>query len=262
MATRITLDEGTGRATIHERGGREIKGTYTEIGNQLHITVEGDDRTYEIREQISDNEVRATQFSKKGMLIGYTRVSTTDQDTSLQIDALEDIGCDRIFTDQASGVKVDRPELARALDILRAGDTLAVYRLDRLGRSLKHLVEVVEGLQERDVALRTIVEGFDTTTANGKLVFHVFAAMAEFERELIRERTLAGLQSARARGRLGGRPKTMDERKVATAKKLYEAGTLVMDICKTLGISKATFYRTVPTNGDRSTPESLQHTSG
>jgi len=254
MATRIELDEEIGRATIHERSGRRIGGSYTEIGNQLHITVEGDDRVYEIREQISDSEVRATQVVRQGMLIGYARVSTTDQDASLQHDALEDIGCNRIFTDQASGMKVDRPELARALDILRAGDTLAVYRLDRLGRSLKHLVEIVESLQDRDIALRTIVEGFDTTTANGKLVFHVFAAMAEFERELIKERTLAGLQSARARGRLGGRPKTMDERKIATAKKLYDAGTLVMDICRTLGISKATFYRTVPTNGDRNAP--------
>jgi len=262
MATRIMLDEGTGRATIHERGGREVRGAYTQVGNQLRITVEDGDRVYEIRERISDSVVRATQVIGQGMLIGYARVSTTDQDASLQHDALEGIGCDRTFTDQASGMKVDRPELARALDILRAGDTLAVYRLDRLGRSLKHLVEIVEDLQERDIALRTIVEGFDTTTANGKLVFHVFAAMAEFERELIRERTMAGLQSARARGRLGGRPKTMDERKVATAKNLYDAGTPVMDICKTLGISKATFYRTVPTNGDRNAPESLQHISG
>ncbi len=139
-------------------------------------------------------------------LFGYARVSTADQNPDLQLDALRAAGCSRIFIDYASGAKTARPELARALDHLRAGDTLIVWKLDRLGRSLPHLVETVKALSDRDVGLRSLQDPIDTTTPGGRLVFHVFAAMAEFERDLIRERTNAGLAAARARGRVGGRP--------------------------------------------------------
>ena len=144
-----------------------------------------------------------------GHLLGYARVSTTDQRPGLQVDALERAGCYRVFTETASGARADRPVLAQVLDQLRPGDTLIVWKLDRLGRSLRHLVDVVTGLADRGVGFRSLQESIDTTTPGGKLVFHVFAALAEFERDLIRERTSAGLAAARARGRHGGRPSVM-----------------------------------------------------
>jgi DNA invertase Pin-like site-specific DNA recombinase len=144
-----------------------------------------------------------------GHLLGYARVSTTDQQPRLQVDALKRAGCYRVFTETASGTCADRPTLEQVLDQLRPGDTLVVWKLDRLGRSLRHLVDTITELAERGVGFRSLQEAIDTTTPGGKLVFHVFAALAEFERDLIRERTAAGLAAARARGRHGGRPSVM-----------------------------------------------------
>ncbi len=181
------------------------------------------------------------------MLIGYARVSTNEQNLDLQRDALLKAGCSEknIFTDKITGTKAERIGLAQALSHLRAGDTFVVWRLDRLGRSLKHLIETVTKLREQNIAFKSITENIDTSTATGQLVFHIFGALAEFERNLIRERTIAGLESARARGRLGGRPElTGASSKVAMAKKLYADKTNVIDdICKTLHISRATLYR-------------------
>lgn len=150
------------------------------------------------------------------MVVGYARVSTSDQNTMLQIDALHKADCERVFQESFSGASRERPELNRCLDMLRAGDTLTVWRLDRLGRSLKDLVSIISDLETRGVGFRSLTEAIDTTTAGGKLVFHIFAALAEFEHSLIRERTKAGLAAARARGRKGGRKRkmtTMDARK-------------------------------------------------
>jgi DNA invertase Pin-like site-specific DNA recombinase len=180
------------------------------------------------------------------MLVGYARVSTQDQGIALQCDALEAIGGTKIFSDVASGATTHLPSLEAALEFARQGDTLVVWKLDRLGRSLKDLIERVNDLQARGVGFKSVQENIDTTTANGQLFFHIFGAIAQFERELIRERTLAGLQSARARGRLGGRPQALDARPRALAVTLYhESSTAVKDICATLGISKATLYRYV-----------------
>ena len=140
------------------------------------------------------------------MLVGYARVSTQDQDLSLQLDALQAAGCDKVYTEKASGAQRNRPQLQAALDYMRGKDTLVVWKLDRLARSLKQLIETVEELGERGIGLRSLTEALDTTTSGGKLVFHLFAALAEFERSIIRERTRSGLQAARRRGRLGGRP--------------------------------------------------------
>ena len=183
-----------------------------------------------------------------GMLIGYARVSTGEQNLDLQIDALDAAGCERerIYTDEMSGVKAERPGLQEAWMQLRTGDTLVVWRLDRLGRSLKDLVNRIEELQQRGIGFRSLQEALDTTTAAGKLQFHVFSALAEFERELIRERTLAGLRAARARGRKGGRPKAMTPDEVRLAARLMSDPTLQVDeICTTLGVSRATPYRYV-----------------
>jgi DNA invertase Pin-like site-specific DNA recombinase len=179
------------------------------------------------------------------MLIGYARVSTQDQTLALQQDALNKAGCDQIFADTASGSSVERTGLEQAISHLREGDTLVVWRLDRLGRSLRHLIDTITALDARGIGFKSITENIDTTTSGGKLVFHIFGALAEFERDIIRERTNAGLQAARARGRLGGRPKRQpSSRKVTMAKALYADKTnSVQDICKTLGISRATLYR-------------------
>ena len=179
------------------------------------------------------------------MLIGYARVSTTEQILDLQQDALEKIGCSKIFTDVISSAKPERPGLTDALAYVRQGDILVVWRLDRLGRSLKELIEIVKDLNNRKVEFQSITENIDTTTPGGKLTFHLFGALAEFERDIIRERTQAGLQAARARGRLGGRPKALNTpNKVAIAQSLYDNKTNTIDeICKTLNISRATLYR-------------------
>jgi DNA invertase Pin-like site-specific DNA recombinase len=178
------------------------------------------------------------------MLIGYARVSTHEQTLALQQDALTKADCTRVFTDTASGARADRPGLEEALDFVRAGDTLVVWKLDRLGRSLPHLLETIAGLQERGIGFKSLTEQIDTTTSGGKLIFHVFAALAEFERDVIRERTRAGLQAARARGRTGGRPRSLDARELAQARSLHkDPANTIADICATLGISRATFYR-------------------
>lgn len=178
------------------------------------------------------------------MFIGYSRVSTTDQSLDLQNDELQKAGCEKIFSDTASGAKTERLGLAEALSYAREGDILVVWKLDRLGRSLPHLIETVQKLQERGVGFKSLRECIDTTSTGGKLVFHIFGALAEFERELIRERTKAGLTSARARGRIGGRPKALDESKAQIARSLHaDQKTSISQICKTLGVSRATLYR-------------------
>jgi len=178
------------------------------------------------------------------MYIGYSRVSTSDQNPDLQLDALKKEECHQIFSDTASGARTDRPGLDEALAFLRGGDTLVVWKLDRLGRSLKHLIEVINTLKERGIYFKSIQESIDTSTSGGKLIFHVFGALAEFERDIIRERTMAGLKAARARGRKGGRPRLMDDKKIAMAKSLMADKTnTVNQVCKTLGVSRSTLYR-------------------
>ncbi len=177
------------------------------------------------------------------MLIGYARVSTDDQNLHLQRDALGGAGCDRIFEDRRSGARTDRPGPAAALDVVRRGDTLVVWRLDRLGRSLKDLIELAERLDAAGVGLRSLHDAIDTGSSGGRLVFHMFGALAEFERNLVRERTQAGLSAARARGRLGGRRKVLDPDKRRLAVQLYqERKHTVMEICRLMGISKPTLY--------------------
>ena len=187
----------------------------------------------------------------KSMLIGYARVSTTEQILDLQQDALKKIGCHKIFTDIISSAKPERPGLRDALAYVRGGDTLVVWRLDRLGRSLKELIEIVKDLNTRNIDFQSITEHIDTSTPGGKLVFHIFGALAEFERDIIRERTKAGLAAARARGRLGGRPKVQTlntPKKVAIAQALYNDKTnSIAEICTTLNISRATLYRYIKT---------------
>ena len=176
------------------------------------------------------------------MLIGYARVSTDDQTLDLQRDALTEAGCKRIFEDTAGGA-AERPNLHQALSHLRRGDTLVVWRLDRLGRSLKDLITRAEELRTRGVGLRSLQEAIDTDSSSGRLIFHIFGALAEFERGLIRERTQAGLQAARARGRLGGRRKRLDPRQRAHAVDLYRSRQhTVKEICGLMGISRATLY--------------------
>jgi DNA invertase Pin-like site-specific DNA recombinase len=180
------------------------------------------------------------------MFIGYARVSTTDQTLDLQKDALQKAGCERIFTDTASGAKAERVGLDEAMSHLREGDTLVVWRLDRLGRSLKHLIETITSLNNRQIGFKSITESIDTTTSGGKLIFHIFGALAEFERDIIRERTQAGLIAARARGRKGGRPKALTTKTAQQLQPLYNDKTNTIDeICRTLKISRATLYRYV-----------------
>ncbi|MGH2537222.1 MAG: recombinase family protein [Candidatus Promineifilaceae bacterium] len=177
------------------------------------------------------------------MKVGYARVSTTDQDLALQTDALKGAGCEQIYQDKASGAQAERPGLQRALGYLRKGDALVVWRLDRLGRSLKDLIETVNLLEERGIGLQSLTEAIDTTTSGGRLIFHIFGALAEFERNLIRERTMAGLQAARARGRKGGRPLVLDKKKIQLAYQLYDQRKhTVREICEILRISKPTLY--------------------
>jgi DNA invertase Pin-like site-specific DNA recombinase len=181
------------------------------------------------------------------MLIGYARVSTHEQTLNLQQDALTKAGCTKIFTDTASGAKTERIGLEEALTYVRKGDTLVVWRLDRLGRSLPHLITTMTDLEERGIGFKSLTENIDTTTSGGKLIFHIFGALAEFERNLIRERTQAGLTAARARGKTGGRPKVLTGRKLSIAKDLYDRRHPIAEILQTLKVSKATFYRSIKT---------------
>ncbi|MGO4598514.1 recombinase family protein [Terrabacter sp. 2RAF25] len=177
-------------------------------------------------------------------LVGYARVSTLEQDAALQRDALHAAGCQRIFTDKASGKLEHRPALDEMLDQLRPGDTVVVWRLDRLGRSLRHLIETVQTLEGRGVAFRSLTESIDTSTPGGKLIFHLFGALAEFERDLIRERTMAGLAAARARGRNGGRPTVWTPEKLKVARGMYDSREHdVATIARVVGVSRASVYR-------------------
>jgi len=183
------------------------------------------------------------------VLFGYARVSSLDQSLDLQKDALDKAGCERIFEDKVSGARDSRPGLDAVLDHLRSGDTLVVWRLDRLGRSLKHLIATVEQLKASGIGFKSLTESIDTTTSGGKLVFSIFGALAEFEREIIRERTNAGLAAARARGRKGGRRIAHSERKIATAQKLADTSNdTIAQICESLGISRSTYYRRLHKN--------------
>lgn len=180
------------------------------------------------------------------MLIGYARVSTRDQNLALQLDALKTAGCKPIFDEKVGATTRIRPALEKTLATLEKGDTLVVWKLDRLGRSVKQLVEFVADLQKRGIEFRSLTEGIDTSTPAGRFFFHIMAAMAEMERELIRERTRAGLDSARAKGLVGGRKKAMDEKKVANAKTLLETGTPPKEVADLCGVSVATLYRYIP----------------
>jgi DNA invertase Pin-like site-specific DNA recombinase len=180
------------------------------------------------------------------MLIGYARVSTFDQHLDLQVDALKKAGCDEeaIYTDTISGAKTERPGLNDAISHLRKGDKLIVWKLDRLGRSLQHLIETVNLLSDKGIGFQSLQENIDTTTSGGKLTFHIFGALAEFERDLIRERTQAGLAAARARGRKGGRKRIMTDKQIKMAKALYaDKKNTIKEICDTLGVSRSTLYR-------------------
>jgi DNA invertase Pin-like site-specific DNA recombinase len=180
------------------------------------------------------------------MLIGYARVSTDDQDLALQTDELKKVGCKRVFADKTSGTKSDRPELAAALSHLREGDVLVVWKLDRLGRTVKGLVDLVGELAGRKVQFRSLTDGIDTTTPAGRFFFHVMASLAEMERELIAERTKAGLAAARKRGRVGGRKRRMTPGKVESARRLLAGGMPPQDVARNLGVSIPTLYRWVP----------------
>jgi DNA invertase Pin-like site-specific DNA recombinase len=181
------------------------------------------------------------------MLVGYARVSTQDQNPALQLDALKAAGCEKLFVEKASGAQRDRPELLAALEYLRAGDSLVVWKLDRLARSLKQLIETVELLESRSIGLRSLTEAIDTTTAGGKLVFHVFGALAEFERSIIRERTKAGLDAARARGKKGGRPPALVAKDLAAAKAMLSNPEITMEeVAKRLRVAPSTLYRHLP----------------
>jgi DNA invertase Pin-like site-specific DNA recombinase len=186
------------------------------------------------------------------MLIGYARVSTHDQTLNLQLDSLKKAGCSRIFEDHISGTKEERIGLTDAISHLRAGDTLVVWRLDRLGRSLRHLIDTITELEKRGIGFKSLQENIDTTSSGGKLIFHIFASLAEFERDVIRERTQAWLQAVRSRGRVGGRPRRLDAKQAAIAQALYnDRQHKVSEICKTLGISRATLYRSIESGESR-----------
>ncbi len=181
------------------------------------------------------------------MNIGYARVSTQDQNPDLQRDALEVAGCEKIFEEMASGAMRERPQLTAALDYMREGDTLVVWKLDRLARSLKQLIETVEALEAKGIGLRSLTENIDTTTSGGKLIFHIFGALAEFERSIIRGRTVAGLDAARARGRVGGRPRALsDDDIIAAHAMLADASITTREVASRLGVSVSTLYKHIP----------------
>jgi DNA invertase Pin-like site-specific DNA recombinase len=177
------------------------------------------------------------------MRIGYARVSTPDQQLRMQEDALKNAGCEEIYTDIVSGVKANRPGLDKALSHLRKGDTLVVWKLDRLGRSIQHLIQMIKTLEDKKITFKSLQENMDTATSGGKLIFHIFSALAEFERDLIKERTQAGLKAARARGKMGGRPPLLDTRKINRMIEMYnEQKNTVAEICKIYNISRPSFY--------------------
>jgi DNA invertase Pin-like site-specific DNA recombinase len=183
------------------------------------------------------------------MLIGYARVSTQDQNLELQIEALTKAGCKKIFEDKVSGSRAERPGLAKARDVLREGDTLVVWKLDRLGRSVKHLVNLVVELEQQGVQFKSLTDVIDTGTPSGRFFFHVMASLAQMERELTIERTRAGLAVARQLGRKGGRKRQMTESKIRSAKKLLATGVPPRDVAGNLGVSVPTLYRWIPASG-------------
>jgi DNA invertase Pin-like site-specific DNA recombinase len=180
------------------------------------------------------------------LFIGYSRVSSQEQNLDLQLEALQQAGCNKIYEDKASGTKAERPGLTLALEVLRKGDTLVVWKLDRLGRTVKQLVVFVSGFEEKGIHLRSLTDAIDTTTPSGRFFFHIMASLSQMERELLLERTQAGLNAARARGRTGGRKRKMTEYKMLSAKKLLAAGTPPKDVANHLGVSVPTLYRWIP----------------
>ena len=180
------------------------------------------------------------------MFIGYVRVSTSDQSLSLQKDALEKVGCERIYEDEMSGMKNNRPGLNKALEMLREGDTLIVWKLDRLGRSVKSLIDLVSELNTKNIHFKSLTDSIDTSTPSGRFFFHMMASLAQMERELIVERTKAGLAAAKKLGRVGGRKRLMTESKLESAKKLLNSGEHPKDVARNLGVSIATLYRWIP----------------
>jgi DNA invertase Pin-like site-specific DNA recombinase len=189
------------------------------------------------------------------MLIGYARISQDTQSIDLQIDALTATGCEKIFSDTMSGSRNDRPGLKQALEFVRSGDSICVWRLDRLGRSLPHLIQLMQDLDGRGIGFRSLTEAIDTTTPGGRLTYNLFASLAEFERSILRERTRAGLQAARQRGRLGGRPRLMTAEKFDAALRLLEAGTPARDVATALGLSPPTIYRHFPASQRLAPPD-------
>lgn len=180
------------------------------------------------------------------MIVGYARVSTVEQNLALQVDELKKHGAAKIFEDKASGSIKDRRGLNQMIDILREGDTLLIWKLDRLGRSLKNLIELVSELNEKGIHFKSITDSIDTSTVSGRFFFHIMASLAQMERELIIERTKAGLESAKKQGRVGGRKRVMTDSKIKSAKKLLKAGELPKIVAKDLGVSLATLYRHIP----------------
>jgi DNA invertase Pin-like site-specific DNA recombinase len=181
------------------------------------------------------------------MLIGYARVSDVSQNHDLQLDALRQAGCERIFVETASGTRADRTELAKMMDTVRSGDTIACWRLDRIGRSLRHLIEIAEQLQQRGIALRSLTEAIDTGTTSGRFLFNILGALGQMEREIIVERTRAGLQAAAKRGRRGGRPAALDEAKIRAAKAMLASGNMsAAEVAQQVGCAASTLYRHLP----------------
>lgn len=180
------------------------------------------------------------------MLIGYARVSTTEQNLDLQITALNDVGCTKIYEDQKSGNVFNRPGLQMTLEVLREGDTLVIWRLDRLGRSVRNLVDLINQLEEKGIHFKSISDNVDTSTPSGRFFFHIMASLSQMERELLQERTKAGLDAARAKGRIGGRKRLMTQSKIESAKKLLKSGTPAKEVAKNLGVSVPTLYRWLP----------------
>ena len=181
------------------------------------------------------------------MLLGYARVSTDQQDHALQLDALRAAGCDKVFVETGSGTRTDRPELAKILEQVRQDDVLVVWRLDRLARSLRHLIDIADDLNRRGVALKSITENIDTTTPSGRFMFNILGALSSMEREIIVERTRAGLIAAAARGRRGGRPAALDESKIRAAKAMLASGSMsAIEVAQQLGCAPSTLYRHVP----------------
>jgi DNA invertase Pin-like site-specific DNA recombinase len=184
------------------------------------------------------------------MLVGYARVSTGDQNLDLQISALREVGCEKLYQDQISGTKVNRPGLSMALEVLRKNDTLVVWKLDRLGRTVKGLIDLVNQLHQKEIHFKSITDNVDTSTPAGRFFFHVMAILAQMERELMAERTKAGLAAAKAKGRVGGRKRKMTQSKIESAKQLLASGSLPRDVAQNLGISVPTLYRWVPASNN------------